>query len=162
MRKRIVRSLGAAYARGLLSEDTLAYRLDQLLRSHLIDPRRFTGDLNLHRPTAGHKRVLGQISRAIARLAGARDVNEGTRLLALDWTGAQRELVIGRHEACDVVLGDPAVSRRHARLWFRDGSWVLQDLESTNGTTVNGTRVGRCEVRPGDRIVFGRQHLKVD
>src|SRR5689334_13095532 len=90
MRKRIVRTLGAAYAGGLLGEDTLAYRLDQLLRTHLIDPLRFIGDLNLRTPAAGHQRAPGRISRALARLVGARDADARMRLLALDWTGAQR------------------------------------------------------------------------
>jgi pSer/pThr/pTyr-binding forkhead associated (FHA) protein len=61
-----------------------------------------------------------------------------------------------------VTLADPGVSRRHAHLRFRDGRWILQDLESTNGTTVNGVRVGRCELRPGDVIGVGDTRLLVD
>jgi pilus assembly protein CpaF len=83
-------------------------------------------------------------------------------LLALDWTGGQSELLVGRHHGCDVVLPSLAVSRRHARLVFRDGNWVLQDLDSTNGTTVNGVRVGRCEVRPGDLVELGDARLQID
>jgi pSer/pThr/pTyr-binding forkhead associated (FHA) protein len=83
-------------------------------------------------------------------------------LLALDWSSGQSELIIGRHRGCDVVLSNLAVSRRHARLVFRDGNWVLQDLQSTNGTAVNGMTVGRCELRPGDHVVLGDQHLKID
>ena len=45
---------------------------------------------------------------------------------------------------------------------FRDGRWILQDLASTNGTTVNGLRVGRCELRPGDRVQLGNHQLLVD
>jgi pSer/pThr/pTyr-binding forkhead associated (FHA) protein len=70
--------------------------------------------------------------------------------------------VLGRDPRCDVVLGDLGVSRRHVRLRFRDGSWVLQDLDSTNGTTVNGTVVGRCELRPGDCLVLGSTQLWID
>jgi pilus assembly protein CpaF len=54
------------------------------------------------------------------------------------------------------------VSRRHARLVFRDGSWVIQDLRSCNGTEVNGLVVGRCELRPGDHVVLGDEHLVID
>jgi pSer/pThr/pTyr-binding forkhead associated (FHA) protein len=82
--------------------------------------------------------------------------------LALDWSGAQSELLIGRHHGCDVIVDEPTVSRRHARLVFRDHKWIVQDLTSTNGTIVNGTRVGRCELRPGDSVVLGRARLKVD
>jgi len=84
-------------------------------------------------------------------------------LLALDWNGGQEELVIGRHPGCDVVLPGQAVSRRHARLRFRDGTWILEDLESTNGTVVNGASlVGRYRLEPGDRLVIGDERLLVD
>jgi two-component system, cell cycle response regulator len=83
-------------------------------------------------------------------------------LLALDWSGNQTDLLVGRDQACDVVLSDPQVSRRHARLFFRDGRWVLQDLQSTNGSTVNGVSVGRCELRPGDSLLLGGEWLLID
>jgi pilus assembly protein CpaF len=83
-------------------------------------------------------------------------------LLALDWTGEQTELLIGRHYSCDVVLADHSVSRKHARVIFRDGGWILQDLDSTNGTTVNGATVGRCALQPGDQLVLGTERLRVD
>ena len=51
-----------------------------------------------------------------------------------------------------MVVGHPSVSRRHARLSFRDGHWVLRDLDSTNGTRVNGTPVVRYRLEPGDRL----------
>ena len=72
------------------------------------------------------------------------------------------ELVVGRHDACDVVVGHPSVSRQHARLSFRDGHWVLRDLDSTNGTRVNGTPVVRYRLEPGDRLSLGSADLLVD
>jgi pilus assembly protein CpaF len=69
---------------------------------------------------------------------------------------------VGRHHGCDVVIDHPMVSRRHARLRFRDGRWILQDLESTNGTLVNGAAVGRCQLRPGDELALGDYRLVVD
>jgi pilus assembly protein CpaF len=61
-----------------------------------------------------------------------------------------------------VVLGDATVSRRHARLVFRDGGWIIQDLASTNGTRLNGQAVGRACLRPGDQLLLGHQLLRVD
>jgi pilus assembly protein CpaF len=61
-----------------------------------------------------------------------------------------------------VVIPGDTVSRRHARLVFRDGKWIIHDLESTNGTAVNGTYVGRCELYPGDQLVLGEERLAVD
>jgi hypothetical protein len=159
-RRRIARTLNAAYADGLLSADTFTYRLDQLMAGRVIDPRRLVGDLNLRERGPGR----------LARLRGAltlrlREDVERTRetvLLALDWDAASGELLIGRHHDCDVVLGDSSVSRRHARAVFRDGSWILHDLGSTNGTLVNGVRVGRCELRPGDQLELGTARLRID
>ena len=75
-----------------------------------------------------------------------------------------RALVIGRGSGCDLTLADPSVSRWHAEL-IRDGErWVVRDMGSTNGTRVNGWRVRRAVLRPGDvlalgaqRVVFGRR-----
>jgi pSer/pThr/pTyr-binding forkhead associated (FHA) protein len=69
--------------------------------------------------------------------------------------------VIGRSEACDLVLGDQTVSRRHAELSRTSVGWLLSDLDSTNGTRVNGWRVKQVRVRPGDRVQVGRVRLRV-
>jgi pSer/pThr/pTyr-binding forkhead associated (FHA) protein len=65
------------------------------------------------------------------------------------------ELTLGRSSDCELVFGDDTVSRHHARLELRDGRWFLVDLDSSNGTLVNGRRVHDVEVRPGDRIRLG-------
>jgi len=164
-RRQIARVLNTAYADGLLSEETFAHRLDQVLSGRLIDPWRVVGDLN---PRTAHRRWRARL-REVAAATGAtlrrtrtHALEDPAVLLALDWNGGQSELLLGRSRGCDVVLGSDAVSRRHARLVFRDGHWVLCDLESTNGTTVNGVRVGRCRLRPGDRVVFADTPVKID
>jgi len=81
---------------------------------------------------------------------------------ALDWGGGEGDLVVGRGPGCAVALSDDSVSRRHARLVFRDGAWIIQDLGSTNGTIVNGERVGRCRLELGDRVRLGDQLLEID
>jgi pSer/pThr/pTyr-binding forkhead associated (FHA) protein len=63
--------------------------------------------------------------------------------------------VIGRSSACDVPLDDASASRRHAELRRRGGKAVLVDLDSTNGTLLNGRRVREAPLRPGDRITIG-------
>jgi predicted component of type VI protein secretion system len=108
--------------------------------------------------------TLGAISQAVRALRSDMEetADESPVPLALDWNGSQEELLVGRHPACDVQLSRPGVSRYHARLTFRDGVWVLRDLDSTNGTTINGARVGRCRVRPGDHLVLGDEHVRID
>jgi hypothetical protein len=160
-RRQIARTLNAAYADGLLSHETFVYRLDQLFHRRLIDPVRLIGDLSTRAP----RRRLAWLVRAVdavKRWTRAAHAEPPTVLLALDWSGGQGELILGRHHSCDLVLSDPSVSRRHARLVFRDGNWVLQDLESTNGTIVNGVLVGRCALRPGDRVMIGDEQLRID
>jgi predicted component of type VI protein secretion system len=100
-------------------------------------------------------------ARRVEELFGGDSEDTGV-LLALDWGGDCHELLIGRHSSCDLVVSDPSVSRRHARLVFRDHGWILQDLDSTNGTRVNGVRVGRSELRPGDRLAIGEARLTID
>jgi hypothetical protein len=72
-----------------------------------------------------------------------------------------RPLTIGRGADADVVLGDPLVSRRHARLAPRSGRLILADLGSTNGTRVNGEAVREAVVGPGDRIELGSTRLEI-
>jgi pSer/pThr/pTyr-binding forkhead associated (FHA) protein len=93
-----------------------------------------------------------------------RDGNERQQfpLLGLDWTGATAEMIIGRCSSCDLVLHDPNISRRHVRLSFREGKWILADLNSTNGTYINGVRVQRSELLPGDLLALGTEQLQVD
>jgi hypothetical protein len=70
--------------------------------------------------------------------------------------GADKEFSIGRDASCDLAIADMTVSRRHATLERTSDGWLLSDLESTNGTRVNGWRVrGKVVVRPGDLICFG-------
>ena len=58
--------------------------------------------------------------------------------------------MIGRSSGCELVLADDTVSRRHAELFIEDGRWLLRDLDSSNGTWLNGRRIVEAEVRPGD------------
>jgi pSer/pThr/pTyr-binding forkhead associated (FHA) protein len=68
---------------------------------------------------------------------------------------------IGRSRQCDIVLTDPNVSRRHAEIRPRGGSWVLTDLGSTNGSRVNGRAIEDTEVlKPGDEIELGSTVLE--
>lgn len=65
---------------------------------------------------------------------------------------------IGRTSGNDFVISGRSVSRRHARLWFdtNSGIWHLEDLQSSNGTMINGTRIyGAVSLKDGDVINFG-------
>ena len=166
-RERLANILNSAFAEGLLSEQTHSYRLGLVFGPRLIEPRGVVGDLTFR----AHRQPLGlaSLASAVAALRGglARVIDPSHSqpaplLLALDWSCAQNELLIGRGPGCDVALGDETVSRQHARLVFRDGGWTVQDLASKNGVTVNGVRVGRCQLKPGDRLGLGLQLVDID
>ena len=155
-------TLNAAYGEGLLSQRTLLLRLDVLFGHELVDPARLVGDLTLRAPARRLDQVRQRAAALLRRALDGPAAAPPPALLALDWTGACEELLLGRHIACDVVLEHPSVSRRHVRLSFRDGHWVLRDLDSTNGTRINGRRVVRCRLEPGDRLRLGSAELLVD
>ncbi|MFZ1994663.1 MAG: DUF3662 and FHA domain-containing protein [Solirubrobacteraceae bacterium] len=70
---------------------------------------------------------------------------------------------MGRSRQCDVTVDDPNVSRTHAEVRPRGGSWVLSDLGSTNGSRLNGRRVEGSEVlKPGDEIELGNTVLRFE
>ncbi len=62
---------------------------------------------------------------------------------------------IGRDPACDLTLADPFVSTRHARVERRPGGFALRDLQSRNGTFLNGTRIVESILSIGDKVKFG-------
>ena len=68
---------------------------------------------------------------------------------------------LGRDLENEVVLDDPACSRRHAQIEFKDGSYVLTDLGSANGTLVNDQRVSTRQLSDGDRIVVGQDQIVI-
>ena len=71
-------------------------------------------------------------------------------------------LRIGRDPGNGLRLSHETVSRAHAELSMRGGVWVLKDLGSTNGTTVNGHRVtGSAVVRDGDQVGFGNMTFRL-
>ncbi|MFV1959628.1 MAG: FHA domain-containing protein [Planctomycetota bacterium] len=69
------------------------------------------------------------------------------------------ECVVGRHPTVDFVLDDHLVSRRHFRVVAKAGTWVVQDLGSTNGTVVNGRRVRQAALHDCDVIRVGETEL---
>ena len=72
-------------------------------------------------------------------------------------------LVIGRAKDAQLVLSDPEVSRRHARLESQRGTVFLRDLESSNGTFLNGRRLASAiELREGDEVDVGTTRLVVE
>jgi len=76
---------------------------------------------------------------------------------------AKPQVSIGRNDDNDIVLDDPLVSGHHTLIIVGDGSraLLLQDLNSTNGTRINGQDVRNAPLKHGDAIHIGRCVLRV-
>jgi hypothetical protein len=63
---------------------------------------------------------------------------------------------VGRSQENDIVINDPNVSRRHARISRSDNGFVVEDLGSTNGTLLDGAPIDREMIEGGDELTFGQ------
>lgn len=72
------------------------------------------------------------------------------------------QLLVGRRESCDIVLRFGNVSAHHCELMLEKGYWFIRDLNSRNGTKVNGLRVtAKKRVDPGDRLAIAKHTYEV-
>lgn len=72
------------------------------------------------------------------------------------------QITVGRDSTNEIVINDAEISRRHARLTFQGGKYILEDLGSTNGTFVNGQRLaGPRVLKAGEVVSFGEQIVLV-
>ncbi len=71
------------------------------------------------------------------------------------------EVTFGRTAEAEIMLVEDLVSRRHARLEVRGTTLTLHDLQSTNGTFVNGERVKSAVLSAGDRVLIGSAVIQV-
>jgi DNA-binding NtrC family response regulator len=69
-------------------------------------------------------------------------------------------LLVGKDASCDLVLEDVTVSRQHLEIERVGDRFVIRDLESTNGTSVNGTRIREAFLAPGSTIMAGNAELR--
>jgi predicted component of type VI protein secretion system len=161
----------------LMSKPAIEFRTDERLRlgefgiqARLVEPARdpdradpAEGGPEVAQGDAGHTMIYSAAERLQepleerARRQDARAllVTDGKRLVV-----AAAGATLGRSRSCDVVLDDANVSRRHAEVRPRGGGWFVADLGSTNGVTVNGTRIERAHaLKPGDRIELGTTTL---
>lgn len=70
------------------------------------------------------------------------------------------QVIIGREESIDITLQDPEASRRHARISWQMGQFVIEDMGSTNGTFINGVQITTPQtLNPGDSVGIGQTAL---
>ena len=69
---------------------------------------------------------------------------------------------VGRRNSNDLIISDNAVSGTHCELTFDDGKVYIEDLNSTNGTFIDGERISRAELKNGDILILGKMSFKVN
>jgi FHA domain/Domain of unknown function (DUF1707) len=136
-RDRAVAVLRARCVEGYLSVETFEHRLGLALGAR----------------TAGQLRALvADVARVRRPLLRWRSRRAPVAAVALP---AEGTIVVGRSRGCDVVVGEPTVSRRHVELRAIADAWIAVDLGSTNGTWLMGRRIGRARVVAGDELTLG-------
>ncbi|MEL6196665.1 MAG: FHA domain-containing protein [Pseudomonadota bacterium] len=87
------------------------------------------------------------------------------RLTDRELTAAEHGVTLGRHPALvDHVIDEPSVSRRHLRVGFSEGGLTVEDLNSLNGTLVDGTDLPAYKaavIEGGRRLTLGRVELRL-
>ncbi|HUF03976.1 MAG TPA: FHA domain-containing protein [Aridibacter sp.] len=99
---------------------------------------------------------MGDIAKPAAGASG-----EAQLLMQISFDG-RKELTIGRNEANEITLDGLQISNRHARLKKSGDDVVIEDLNSTNGVYVNGSRVTRHLLLPDDSVQIGAFVIRVD
>jgi FHA domain-containing protein/uncharacterized protein DUF1707 len=153
-RERVVGLLRRRFSEGYLSTDTFEVRAGVAYTTR--DERELDSLVGDVPPS---RRWIAALRRVAEAVRGDRDAGRPLVVPEPPRDAAREGLVIGRNPDCDLVIGDPTVSRRHAELRREDGRWVLADLGSSNGTRVNGWRVRRATVGVGDELMLGDQRL---
>ena len=72
----------------------------------------------------------------------------------------KERLLVGRREHCDVILRFGNVSSEHCELTLESGYWFVKDLNSRNGTRINGFRVTKKRLDPGDTLSIAKRDYK--
>jgi pSer/pThr/pTyr-binding forkhead associated (FHA) protein len=83
----------------------------------------------------------------------------GTTVLK-EYSLRAQDVTIGRAPQSSIVIDNPAVSYNHAKIFWQDGAYYVQDLGSLNGTFLNGNRVTQAPLSPGDTIAVGKHTVR--
>ena len=144
--------------------DVLARELGDAAREHArSEGYGFVGpvEVEIHSDPsmrAGRYKVIAEVREGPDGLsAGSLVMPDGSRIVL----GAET-VEIGRLPECTIVLSDPNVSRRHAEIRRRGSDVVVVDLQSTNGTRVNGVPIRERVLQDGDEITVGTTSIRFE
>jgi hypothetical protein len=145
-------------------QDSLARELAEAAREHARDEGyTFMGPVEIHLVEdqglhTGAFQITGRLAQGEGGAgAGSIVLPSGDR-----FTLTESVITIGRHPESNLVLADPNVSRNHAEIRPQGDGFVVVDLGSTNGSRVNGVRVGTQVLEDGDELTFGNTRMRFE
>ena len=159
-RERTVAVLRERALDGCLTLDTFAGRVDAAYRAKTVEELdALVADLPREDGWRGAlRRFVAGLSVREEREAEAPPALEIEVRLPADAPA----VTVGRSQDCDVVVGEQTVSRHHAELRHADDdAWIVRDLDSTNGTWLNGSRVHEARVSGGDELWLGGLRMEL-
>jgi hypothetical protein len=168
----------AQVGRKLIAAQAAAPTDTYLVRVHPVDYARFAGDRTflearwsamLRESVPNHETPHAVLHEDPAIVAGSVTiealVDDRPVVLSLVRPGETIALAdglrIGRNDDNDVVIADGRVSRHHARIVADGGGFAIEDLQSSNGTFVDGAQVQRARLQAGSSIVVGETVLAI-
>ncbi|HZN14057.1 MAG TPA: DUF3662 and FHA domain-containing protein [Acidimicrobiales bacterium] len=144
-------------------EEALVRELADAAREHARDEGyRFLGPVTVELETAA---VGPGVFQLVAEVREGPGGGPHASLVSADGSRVdlgEDPVTIGRLDDCEIQLSDKNVSRRHAEIRREAGGFVVVDLDSTNGTKVNGARVKRRDLVEGDEVTVGATTLRFE
>jgi hypothetical protein len=142
-------------------QKALINELAETVRQHsLTEGYNFVGPVSIE--------VFIDDDLALGQMEAVAEFQDGAsepRVIASDgrtYIIGDRPLIIGRTSDCDIMINEGSVSRRHAEIWKTAEGVAVRDLQSTNGTVVNGHRITAVSLSPRDEIEIGTLRLRIE
>ena len=104
-------------------------------------------ETQVRKQTRPIKRIPEKIQASIVIVKG--------HAAGMEYLITKKYTVIGREKEADIGVKDPHVSRQHAAIEYHDGSYILKDLESTNGTRMSGALIKQANLHHEDMFSIG-------
>jgi len=139
------------------TEEKPADEADEDPLSALADPSDEQRDEVEAKPAKAANKRDEEVCTGFPNLVFVTGANSGRKVPLLPMT-----MSIGREHDNNIELKDPEVARYHARILFERGRFVLEDLESSNGTWLNGEQIKQEMLKNGDRVKIGDIEMAID
>lgn len=164
LREETIAALRVRALDGCLTLDTFAFRVGAAYRAKTVEE---LDELVADLPSAGALEgrlatLAGAVRRGLSGIGRRPEKAPPAVEIEVRLPRSAEAVTVGRSHDCDVVVGEETVSRFHAELRHGGGDeWTVRDLESTNGTWLNGSRIREARVSRGDVLRLGALRMEL-